>query len=115
MLVARARTVLARPRVAAGLPIAGTVLALAATTAAFLLLNKKLTNNGLGYDEEFFLWGGWCIRKGLVPYRDFIEFKPPMVFMTTRWRSRCSGSRGRPTGRSSAPCRSRGCSRFTSR
>ena len=71
-----------RPRVAAGVRIAGTLLALAVTTAAFLLLNKKLTNNGLGYDEEFFVWGGWCIRKGLVPYRDFIEFKPPMVFLT---------------------------------
>jgi hypothetical protein len=33
-------------------------------------------------DEGFFVWGGWSIRQGLAPYRDFIEFKPPVLFIT---------------------------------
>jgi len=37
---------------------------------------------GIGYDEQFFMWGGWSILKGLAPYRDFIEFKPPMTFLS---------------------------------
>ena len=57
-------------------------LALAATTAAFLIMNRRFFYNGIGYDEEFFVWGGWSITKGLAPYREFIEFKPPMVFIT---------------------------------
>ena len=72
----------AQPGVSLALRIAGTLLALAITTSVFLILNRQFLYNGRGYDEEFFIWGGWCIRKGLVPYRDFIEFKPPMVFMT---------------------------------
>jgi hypothetical protein len=52
------------------------------TAAIFLVLNKRFYSSGIGYDEEFFAWGGWCIRKGLAPYRDFIEFKPPLVFIT---------------------------------
>jgi hypothetical protein len=38
--------------------------------------------NPLGYDEQVFVWGGWSILKGLVPYRDFLEWKPPVVFFT---------------------------------
>ena len=41
-----------------------------------------MTHGGIGYDENFFLWGGWCITKGLRPYADFIEFKPPFTFLT---------------------------------
>ena len=37
---------------------------------------------GIGYDEQFFMWGGWSVLKGLAPYRDFLEFKPPMTFLT---------------------------------
>ena len=33
-------------------------------------------------DEGYFVWGGWSIRQGLAPYRDFIEFKPPVLFIT---------------------------------
>jgi hypothetical protein len=32
-------------------------------------------------DERYFLWEGWSVTRGLVPYRDFQEFKPPMVFL----------------------------------
>jgi hypothetical protein len=77
--VQRART---SQGVRVGLRVAATLLALAATTTVFLLLNKQFFYAKAQYDEEFFTWGGWCIRRGLVPYRDFIEFKPPMVFLT---------------------------------
>ena len=69
-----------------GLAIAGDVLghvaALALTAYVFLTLNRGMYLGHIGYDEEFFAWGGWSITKGLVPYRDFLEFKPPMVFIT---------------------------------
>jgi hypothetical protein len=72
----------ARPGLLRGIGIALDVLALAATATVFLVMNKRFYYNGIGYDEEFFVWGGWSITKGLAPYRDFIEFKPPMVFIT---------------------------------
>jgi hypothetical protein len=34
----------------------------------------------IGYDEQFFLYEGYAVGRGLVPYRDFQEFKPPMTF-----------------------------------
>jgi hypothetical protein len=71
-----------RPRLARALSIAGDLLALAVTAIVFLKLNKRFYYAPIGYDEEFFVWGGWSITKGLAPYRDFIEFKPPMVFIT---------------------------------
>jgi hypothetical protein len=52
------------------------------TSYVFLQLNKRFFFHHIDYDEGFFVWGGWCINKGLVPYRDFLEFKPPFVFLT---------------------------------
>ncbi len=57
-------------------------LTLALVAWVFLTLNKPLYTNYPGYDEEFFTWGGWCITKGLAPYKDFLEFKPPVSFIT---------------------------------
>ncbi len=71
-----------RPPLRRGLNIAATLLGLAVTAAIFVELNKRFYYAPIGYDEEFFAWGGWSITKGLAPYRDFIEFKPPMVFIT---------------------------------
>jgi hypothetical protein len=34
----------------------------------------------IAYDEHFFLVEGWSVLKGQVPYRDFQEFKPPVIF-----------------------------------
>ena len=48
----------------------------------FWCLTRGMLGNPLGYDEQFFMWGGWCMLKGLAPYRDFIEFKPPMTFLS---------------------------------
>jgi hypothetical protein len=56
--------------------------AIAVVAWTFRRLNDEFLHNPLGFDESFFVWGGWCIRKGLVPYRDFIEFKPPLLFLT---------------------------------
>ena len=36
----------------------------------------------LGYDEQYFVWTGWSVLKGSVPYKDFLEFKPPVLFLT---------------------------------
>jgi hypothetical protein len=57
-------------------------LTLAATAAVFLVLNERFFFHASGYDEEYFTWAGWCVTKGLAPYRDFLDFKPPMVFIT---------------------------------
>jgi hypothetical protein len=48
----------------------------------FYILNDRIMKSGLGYDEQLFAWGGWSITQGLRPYIDFLEFKPPMVFIT---------------------------------
>jgi hypothetical protein len=66
----------------AGAAIGGHAPLFGVTALAFLTLNKRFYNSPVGYDEDFFVWGGWCIRKGLVPYRDFTHFKPPIVFVT---------------------------------
>jgi hypothetical protein len=70
------------PSVVGAANVAGHVVALAVTTIVFLTLNKRFFYAPIAYDEEFFSWGGWSITKGLAPYRDFIEFKPPLVFIT---------------------------------
>jgi hypothetical protein len=48
----------------------------------FLLLDDAMLHGGVGYDESWFLWSGWCFLKGLRPYVDFLEFRPPFVFLT---------------------------------
>jgi hypothetical protein len=57
-------------------------------------LAKGMFRNAIGYDEQFFMWGGWCILKGLAPYRDFIEFKPPMTFLSHALALRLFGYHG---------------------
>jgi hypothetical protein len=59
-----------------------TTLGALVLTDVFWVLARRLTYAGINYDETFFLWGGWSITRGLVPYRDFQDFKPPMVFLT---------------------------------
>ena len=58
-----------------------TIGCLAVFARVFWILSRPLIYNGVNYDEMFFLWGGWSITKGLVPYRDFQDFKPPVVFL----------------------------------
>lgn len=72
----------ARPALARALAIAASLVTLGITAWVFWVFDRRFYYWTTGYDEEFFVWGGWSIRKGLAPYRDFIEFKPPMVFIT---------------------------------
>jgi hypothetical protein len=66
--------------------LAITVVAVVVTIAipmyVFLVLNDGMLHGQTGGDEGYFVWCGWCITKGLAPYRDFIEFKPPLQFLT---------------------------------
>ena len=59
-----------------------TALALAVPMFLFVVLNDRTMKGPLGYDEQFFVWGGWNITRGQRLYIDFFEFKPPMVFIT---------------------------------
>lgn len=56
-----------------------------ALTLAFVaffhhVLAEKHLRAAMGFDERYFIHQGWSVTKGLVPYRDFQEFKPPMIF-----------------------------------
>jgi hypothetical protein len=62
--------------------VAQYTLALGIPGWAFWRLGRTLQANPLGYDEQVFVWGGWSILKGLLPYRDFMEWKPPIVFLS---------------------------------
>jgi hypothetical protein len=44
------------------------------------VLGAKYRAAPIAYDERYFLNEGWSVFKGLVPYRDFQEFKPPVIF-----------------------------------
>lgn len=57
-------------------------IGVAALARVAAVLSKPLTFSGYSYDEQFFLWGGWSLLKGLVPYRDFLDTKPPVLFLT---------------------------------
>jgi hypothetical protein len=44
------------------------------------VLGVKYRFAQIAYDEHFFLIEGWSVLKGQIPYRDFQEFKPPVIF-----------------------------------
>jgi hypothetical protein len=48
----------------------------------FWRLSIPMLESALGFDEQVFVWTGWSILKGLVPYKDFMEWKPPVAFLT---------------------------------
>ena len=45
------------------------------------ILGKRFFSAQFGFDEHYFVWEGYSVTKGMVPYRDFFEFKPPMVIL----------------------------------
>ena len=53
---------------------------LAALALLVLILVRSRFYASINFDEEFFLWQGWAILNGNVPYRDFFEPKPPLIF-----------------------------------
>jgi hypothetical protein len=44
------------------------------------VLGVKYRFAQIAYDEHYFLTEGWSVLKGQIPYRDFQEFKPPVIF-----------------------------------
>ena len=54
-------------------------LALLWVTVFHHVLGVKYRFAQIAYDEHWFLNEGWSVVKGQVPYRDFQEFKPPVV------------------------------------
>lgn len=58
------------------------LLSVAAGAGAFRIMCDNFMYRGIDFDESHFVWGGWCINKGLVPYLQFLEFKPPILFLT---------------------------------
>jgi hypothetical protein len=65
-----------------GLAVVLTAVTLAIPAYVFLLFNDGMKHHGGFGDEGYFVWCGWSVLKGLTPYRDFLEFKPPLVFLT---------------------------------
>jgi hypothetical protein len=65
-------------------PLRWVPLAIACLVTAwvFAVFNDNFLHRDFAYDESYFTWGGWCILKGLAPYKDFLEFKPPLLFLT---------------------------------
>ncbi|HEY2510632.1 MAG TPA: hypothetical protein VGI39_07245 [Polyangiaceae bacterium] len=45
------------------------------------VMGASLLHAPYGFDEHYFLWEGYSVTRGMVPYRDFQEFKPPMIFI----------------------------------
>lgn len=49
-------------------------------TVVHYVLSRSFRFAPFGFDERYFLHEGWSVTKGLVPYRDLEEFKPPVIF-----------------------------------
>ena len=62
------------------LPRAYDALALLWLTVFHHVLGVKYRFAQIAYDEHYFLNEGWSVLKGQIPYRDFQEFKPPVIF-----------------------------------
>lgn len=75
-------TRLRSPLVARTVSVLFTVATVAFPVYVFLLFNDGMEHHPDFGDEGFFAWCGWALTKGLTPYRDFLEFKPPFVFLT---------------------------------
>ena len=59
-----------------------------------IILARRQLGAASGFDESYFVWEGWAINHHLVPYRDFIEFKPPVVFWMNGLALRLFGASG---------------------
>ena len=58
------------------------VAAVAAVARIVTVLARPLTYSSLGYDEKFYVYGGYSFLHGQVPYRDFQNLKGPLVSLT---------------------------------
>jgi dolichyl-phosphate-mannose-protein mannosyltransferase len=62
------------------LPRACDALVVVWLTVFHHVLGVKYRFAQIAYDEHYFLNEGWSVLKGQIPYRDFQEFKPPVIF-----------------------------------
>jgi hypothetical protein len=62
------------------LPRVYDVLTVTALAVFHHVLGAKYRWAQIAYDEHYFVNEGWSVLKGLVPYRDFQQFKPPVIF-----------------------------------
>lgn len=62
------------------LPRAYDALVVVWLTVFHHVLGVKYRFAQIAYDEHYFLNEGWSVLKGQIPYRDFQEFKPPVIF-----------------------------------
>ncbi|MBK8996315.1 MAG: hypothetical protein IPM35_11290 [Myxococcales bacterium] len=58
------------------------VACLALTARLFWVLTQMAVHSIIGYDEQYFLFAGWSVTKGLAPYKEAFEYKPPLLFYT---------------------------------
>lgn len=58
------------------------------------IVGAKFIAAQMSFDEHYFLWEGFSVNRGLVPYRDFQEFKPPMIFLVNALALRIFGLEG---------------------
>ncbi len=56
------------------------VVTLGLIAKLFVTFARRLTFSPTSADEACFIWAGWSLNRGLIPYRDFTDFKPPLVF-----------------------------------
>ena len=80
------RLVVERARIASGF-VAVWILA-----RTMLVIGRRLTFGNYSFDEGWFVWGGWSTLKGLAPYRDFHDFKPPAFFLSEAAAIACFGT-----------------------
>lgn len=76
------------------LRFAGWLACLAITARVFWVLTQMAVHSIIGYDEQYFLWAGWSVTKGLAPYAEAFEYKPPLLFYTQALALRLLGFHG---------------------
>ena len=75
--------------------------ALGAIAAVYALFSRAFVFSDIGFDEKYFLSVGFAVGLGLVPYSDFKDFKPALVFVLNMLAPRCSASTACGSGTSS--------------
>jgi hypothetical protein len=67
---------------AAAIDLARYAICLAIPCWVFWRLSIPMLASVLGFDEQVFVWTGWSVLKGLAPYKDIMEWKPPLAFLS---------------------------------
>jgi hypothetical protein len=60
----------------------------------FFVLGQLGVYSVIGYDEQYFIWTGFSVNKGLAPYAEAFEYKPPMLFYTQALALKLLGFKG---------------------